>query len=118
MTVVDISSGAANMGMGTWGLYCAGKSARLMLTRVLADELESKGKSNVKFLSYSPGIMDTKLQKIIKEVEVTKWSSFTSAIVAKGRAVPVTVSATELFTVIETDDFKVILILDQFFYSH
>ncbi|XP_053181717.1 sepiapterin reductase b [Scomber japonicus] len=59
-SVVNCSSIFAVQTMPSWVLYCTGKSARVMMFRVLAAE-----EPNVKVLSYSPGPLDTEMQKDI-----------------------------------------------------
>ena len=42
----------------TWSLYCAGKAARDMFFRVMAEE---EGPDGIRVLNYAPGPMDTQL---------------------------------------------------------
>ncbi|CAM9182487.1 unnamed protein product [Choristocarpus tenellus] len=55
--VINVSSLAAVKPYESWGVYCAGKSAREMFHSVLAKEQETLG--GVQVLNYSPGPMDT-----------------------------------------------------------
>ncbi|XP_068922695.1 sepiapterin reductase-like [Petaurus breviceps papuanus] len=57
-TVVNISSLCAVKPFKSWSLYCAGKAARSMLFRVLAEEEPS-----VRVLSYAPGPLDTDMHQ-------------------------------------------------------
>ncbi|XP_073323373.1 sepiapterin reductase b [Pagrus major] len=59
-TVVNLSSVFAIQALASWVLYCTAKAARKMMFSVLAAE-----EPNVKVLSYSPGPLDTEMQKDI-----------------------------------------------------
>nr|AAC60296.1 sepiapterin reductase [Takifugu rubripes] len=62
-SVVNISSLFAVQALPNWALYCTAKADRKMMFSVLADE-----EPNVKVLSYSPGPMDTEMQKDIQRL--------------------------------------------------
>lgn len=63
-TVINISSGAARHPVGSWSTYCASKAGLEMLARVAAlDHPE------VRFLSVSPGVVDTEMQGEIRRLE-------------------------------------------------
>ncbi|KAK5871023.1 hypothetical protein PBY51_003926 [Eleginops maclovinus] len=62
-SVVNLSSTLALQALPSWVLYCTAKAARNMMFSVLAKEQQ-----NVKVLSYSPGPMDTDMQKEILRV--------------------------------------------------
>ena len=66
-TIVNVSSLAAVQAFETWGVYCAGKSARDMYHATMA--LEYKSKEEFKTMNYAPGPMDTDMQKTIRESE-------------------------------------------------
>jgi sepiapterin reductase len=51
-TIVNVSSLCAIQPFQSWGIYCAGKAARDMYHRVLAEEYPN---SNIKALNYAPG---------------------------------------------------------------
>ncbi|KAM6945013.1 sepiapterin reductase b [Lycodopsis pacificus] len=59
-SVVNVSSAFALQPLPSWVLYCTAKAARKMMFRVLAEE-----QPHVKVLSYSPGPMETDMQKEI-----------------------------------------------------
>nr|XP_040051498.1 sepiapterin reductase b isoform X2 [Gasterosteus aculeatus aculeatus] len=59
-SVVNVSSTFALRPLPSWVLYCTAKAAREMMFRVLAEE-----QPHVKVLSYSPGPMDTDMQRDI-----------------------------------------------------
>jgi len=65
--VVNISSLCAIKPFPSWGIYCAGKAAREMYHQVLAQENSKNHKLRV--LNYSPGPLDTEMQRQIREGE-------------------------------------------------
>ncbi|XP_057688047.1 sepiapterin reductase b [Corythoichthys intestinalis] len=62
-SVVNCSSTFALQARPSWVLYCTAKAAREMMFRVLAVE-----NPKVKVLSYSPGPMDTEMQRDIQRL--------------------------------------------------
>lgn len=67
-SIINISSLAAVKAFETWGIYCAGKAARDMFHKTLAEELKvSNINRTVKVLNYAPGPLDTNMQKEIRE---------------------------------------------------
>lgn len=64
--VVQITSGAAVSAVEGWAAYCAGKAGLNMFNQVLA--LQFAKDANFKAIGYSPGIMDTNMQKNIRAV--------------------------------------------------
>lgn len=60
--VINVSSGAAVKAMEGWSAYCAAKAAVNHFTRVLAAE-----EPDVVALSFRPGVVDTEMQKTIRE---------------------------------------------------
>ena len=63
--LINIGSGAANSAIPSWSTYCATKAALDMLTQVIAEE----NHKNLKVFSVHPGIVDTNMQKTIRETE-------------------------------------------------
>ena len=61
--LINIGSGAANSPIPSWSIYCATKAALDMLTQVIAEEKHK----NLKVFSVHPGIVDTNMQKTIRE---------------------------------------------------
>ncbi|XP_029296188.1 sepiapterin reductase b [Cottoperca gobio] len=59
-SVVNLSSTFALQAVPSWVLYCTAKAARKMMFTVLSNE-----EQHIKVLSYSPGPMDTEMQKDI-----------------------------------------------------
>lgn len=66
-TVVQITSGAALKPVEGWALYCAGKAGLNMFNQVLS--LQNCEDKNFKAIGYSPGIMDTNMQKNIRKAK-------------------------------------------------
>jgi benzil reductase ((S)-benzoin forming) len=62
-TVTNISSGAAYRPITAWSLYCATKAGLKMFTENLQLDAESE---KIKFISFSPGVMDTQMQSTIR----------------------------------------------------
>jgi sepiapterin reductase len=77
--IVNVSSLAAIQAFPSWGLYCAGKAAREMFHKVIAEEQIKKTREyfettqinkKILVLNYAPGPMDTDMQKQIREGEL------------------------------------------------
>ncbi|MEZ4938886.1 MAG: SDR family NAD(P)-dependent oxidoreductase [Crocinitomicaceae bacterium] len=66
LTIINISSGAAQNPIQGWSTYCASKSALEMLTRTLIEDLKFKKMNNVRVFSVSPGVIDTQMQQEIR----------------------------------------------------
>lgn len=62
-TILNISSGAARYPVASWSTYCASKAGLEMLTQVMALD-----HPDIRFLSVSPGIVDTEMQGEIREM--------------------------------------------------
>lgn len=65
VVILNITSLCGIEPFQTHGMYCAGKAAREMHHRVIA--MEQSAAPHVRVLSYSPGPMDTDMQKTIRE---------------------------------------------------
>jgi benzil reductase ((S)-benzoin forming) len=67
--VVNISSGAATDAYPGMGAYCNTKAALRMAGMVMATELDTAGvNADSSILSYEPGIVDTEMQKTVRNV--------------------------------------------------
>ena len=64
--VVTISSGAAKRPLHGWSSYCVSKAGLDMWTKCLAEEGESE---NISALAIAPGIVDTAMQKEIRQAD-------------------------------------------------
>ncbi|WP_353050254.1 (S)-benzoin forming benzil reductase [Bacillus sp. ISL-47] len=65
MTIVNITSGAAERPIQGWSAYCSTKAGINMFTETAALEQQTAGSSH-KIIAYSPGVMDTDMQGIIR----------------------------------------------------
>jgi len=73
--VVNISSGAARRAIGSWSIYCSGKSALDMYSSVAKiDQDIVKPASPIRFFSVAPGIVDTQMQKEIRGIDSNSFS--------------------------------------------
>ena len=61
--LINIGSGAANKAIASWSTYCATKSGLDMFTEVIAEEKHK----NLTIFSIHPGVVDTNMQKKIRE---------------------------------------------------
>jgi 3-oxoacyl-[acyl-carrier protein] reductase len=61
--IVNLSSGAAHQALEGWSAYCASKAGVAMLTRSLALEFGGRG---IRSYGFSPGVVDTQMQSIIR----------------------------------------------------
>ncbi len=61
--IANISSGSAYTPFGGWSAYCSSKAGLNMLTKTVADESHE----NLTIFSISPGIVETQMQKAIRE---------------------------------------------------
>lgn len=66
LTVLNISSGAAQRPIDGWAAYCASKAALEMLTRTAAAEQVLLGHDHVRLHALSPGMIDTPMQAQIR----------------------------------------------------
>jgi benzil reductase ((S)-benzoin forming) len=62
MIIINISSGAAYNPIDGWSLYSTGKAAMLYFLKSLSNE-----NSSIKVLNVDPGVMNTRMQKDIRE---------------------------------------------------
>ncbi len=68
--IINISSGAAHKPYEGWSSYCSGKAGLDMLTRTLGAE-QKKAEFPVKVISVAPGVVDTPMQKMVRESNET-----------------------------------------------
>lgn len=61
--LINIGSGAANKAIASWSTYCTTKSGLDMLTEVIGEEKHE----NLTIFSIHPGVVDTNMQKEIRE---------------------------------------------------
>lgn len=65
--IINISSGAGKHPYRGWSAYCSAKAAIDMFTRCVG--LEQGGKNPVRIVSFAPGIVDTDMQRKIRETD-------------------------------------------------
>lgn len=71
LSFINISSGAANRAISNWSLYCASKA----FIKMFFDVAESEYKQH-RFFNIDPGVMDTNMQKSIRETDFPEASNF------------------------------------------
>ncbi len=71
LTFVNISSGAANRAISNWSLYCSSKAFIEMFFNVAEKEYERH-----RFFNIDPGVMDTNMQKSIRDSDFPDLSDF------------------------------------------
>jgi benzil reductase ((S)-benzoin forming) len=100
--LINIGSGAANSPIPSWSIYCATKAALDMLTQVIAEE----NHKNLRAMSIHPGIVDTNMQKTIRETEehlfplLSKFTAYHS----KNELETTTISAQKLYYIIQNSN--------------
>ncbi len=65
--VAQISSGASSFAITNWSIYCSSKAALEMFNSVM--QIQTASDKKTKAFTYSPGIMDTGMQKIIRNLK-------------------------------------------------
>ncbi|MBG7612796.1 SDR family NAD(P)-dependent oxidoreductase [Polaribacter sp. BAL334] len=73
VTFVNISSGAANRPISNWSLYCSSKACIEMFFKVAETEYQQH-----RFFNINPGVMDTNMQKSIRESDFPDVENFKS----------------------------------------
>ncbi len=71
--ILNISSGAGKKPSDGWSGYCASKAALDMFSEVLAVE-NQKDHSDLKVISFAPGIVDTNMQERIRDASKEDFS--------------------------------------------
>ncbi len=79
LTILNISSGAANRAIPSWASYCASKIALDRFSETFYLEEKEKGRSTQVF-SIAPGVVDTPMQEQIRKADPTDFSSLDSFI--------------------------------------
>jgi benzil reductase ((S)-benzoin forming) len=64
--IINVSSGAGKYPIDGWSTYNASKAGLDMFSKVLKEELEIDGYQNIHIHSIAPGIVDTKMQELIR----------------------------------------------------
>jgi benzil reductase ((S)-benzoin forming) len=71
--IINISSGAGKSAIDGWATYCAAKAGIDILSNVIATE-QALIKSGIKIFSISPGVVDTDMQKAIRNADLKEFS--------------------------------------------
>jgi len=77
ISLLNISSGAANRAIPSWASYCSSKIALDRFSETLQLEEEEK-KSNIRVYSVAPGVVDSKMQEKIRSAAPVDFSSLTN----------------------------------------
>lgn len=72
-TLVAMSSGAAQGGMGGWSLYCLAKAGLERLAEAVAEEQQGAAHP-IQTLSISPGLIDTDMQAQIRASDASQFA--------------------------------------------
>jgi benzil reductase ((S)-benzoin forming) len=64
--IINVSSGAGKYPIDGWSIYNASKAGLDMFSKVLKEELIIDGYKNIYIHSIAPGIVDTKMQEVIR----------------------------------------------------
>lgn len=81
-TIVNVSSGAAELPLPGWGAYNTSKAALKMFSQVLHQELQG---NNIDIFSVKPGTVDTRMQD---EIRASKINDIPAANVPKEKLTP------------------------------
>jgi benzil reductase ((S)-benzoin forming) len=79
--VINVTSGAATRPIHGWSIYCSSKAGLNMFTQTVAME-QAEMKTNNKIMAFSPGVMDTEMQEIIRTsskeafIEIDKFKEY------------------------------------------
>lgn len=65
--ILNISSGAGKSPIDAWATYCASKSAIDLFSETIAQELKDRNQLNWHVFSIAPGVVDTNMQKEIRQ---------------------------------------------------
>ncbi|XP_044148593.1 sepiapterin reductase [Bufo gargarizans] len=100
--VVNVSSLAAIKPFRSWALYCAGKAARDMMFRVLAEE-----EADLRVLSYGPGPLDTDMQEQVRtQTADAELRQLFVNMKNEGKLVDIEMSARKMLDVLLRDTYK------------
>lgn len=111
LDIVNISSLAAIKPFAGWGVYCIGKAAREMMVQVIATEIDStdsvsKG-TQVRALCYSPGPVNTDMQKEIRSSAVVpEQRKFYAEMFETGKLVTVEATSARMVGILEKNTYQ------------
>lgn len=109
LDIVNVSSLAAIKPFSSWGVYCVGKAARDMLIGVIAEESgksEVNMGSTIKSLNYSPGPVNTDMQKEIRTTApVAEQRDFYASLFESGKLVTPEDTSAKLVSILEKNEY-------------
>lgn len=71
LSIVNVSTGAANRPVHSWGMYCSSKAAIAMFFEVLKMEVPE-----LTVIQYDPGVIDTDMQREIRSTDFAGRDNF------------------------------------------
>lgn len=74
LKIINVSSGAANANIDGWSVYCSTKAALNRFTENMDSEYSEN--KNISFMIFNPGIMDTSMQREIRDTEFKDRAKF------------------------------------------
>jgi benzil reductase ((S)-benzoin forming) len=73
--IINVSSGAAQRPIESWAAYCSSKAGLEMVSRLIDVEQKLKHPANpVRVFSVMPGVVDTKMQEVLRSVSEEMFS--------------------------------------------
>jgi benzil reductase ((S)-benzoin forming) len=81
-TIVNITSGAGERSVPSWGAYCASKAAINLFAETLMEEIKELG-HKTRVFNIAPGVVDTNMQKNIRNSDEDNFSSYDSFVALK-----------------------------------
>lgn len=74
-TILNISSGAGKYPIDAWATYCASKAGIDLFSETIKLEFENRKLTNWNIYSFAPGVVDTKMQKDIRNSQPKDFKS-------------------------------------------
>ncbi len=107
--ILAISSGAARRGIAHWSAYCASKAGLDGFVRAL--NAEQADRSDVKAVSLAPGVIDTAMQAVIRDVDAPERDRFRT-LHEEGRLTSPDDAAMAILAYLDRNDFGAVEIDD------
>ncbi|HLQ73252.1 MAG TPA: (S)-benzoin forming benzil reductase [Bacillota bacterium] len=100
-----VTSGAAERPFFGWSVYCSAKASVNMYTETVALEQEELGKPH-KFIAFSPGVMDTNMQEVIRSSSESEFKDIADfkALKSENRLAQASDVATQLLNILLDDE--------------
>ncbi|EOV9529116.1 (S)-benzoin forming benzil reductase [Bacillus cytotoxicus] len=105
--VINISSDAGKNPYFGWGAYCTTKAGINMFTQCVATE-EAEKEFPVKIIAFAPGVVDTNMQKQIRQTKKEDFTNLDRFITLKeeGKLLSPEYAAKAVVNLLETENFK------------